>query len=314
MAVLHFDKNELGNLEYSLQRRDAQYEPGRRVHEYDDRLLQYAQVPRTDGLPEGRPGREQLRPSVVGRRNRRPARAVVQSGDSPVSRSLRSPGAQIHHRFHLHARAGHHLPGRRRNSQEGAAVDPLADATADPLHAARRPLADPAPAPAVSGVPRPAYGRPRQHGGRRPELSDRGRSPQPALRRLSVGCTCRSTRPASSSRRRTGTTTSSTARRSPGAIRATRTCSRPAISSSTSPRGRASSSRARPSRSIRRRSTRSSRKSSRDAPIKSTFCRACATRPASSSSATATGPRSWPATRGSGAGAATRSSRCPASR
>ena len=178
MAVLHFDKNELGNLEYSLQREMLSTN---RAGGYMS-----TQVPRTDGLPEGRPGREQLRPSVVGRRNRRPTRAVVQSGDSPVSRSLRSPGAQIHHRFHLHARTGHHLPGRRRNSQEGAAVDPLADATADPLHAARRPLADPAPAPTVSGVPRPAYGRPRQHGGRRPELSDRGRSPQPALRRLSV--------------------------------------------------------------------------------------------------------------------------------
>ncbi|MFQ8805137.1 MAG: glycogen debranching enzyme N-terminal domain-containing protein [Alistipes indistinctus] len=56
MSVLHFDKNELGNLEYSLRREMLSTNRRRRVHEYHDGMLQHAQVPWTGSLPAQRRG------------------------------------------------------------------------------------------------------------------------------------------------------------------------------------------------------------------------------------------------------------------
>ena len=148
-------------------------------------MLQYAQVPRSDGRPD-RQGRPDLRAAVVARRDHRPARSVVQSGYPPFPRRLRTARPQVHHRLRLHADPDDHLPRGRRHPAQGAAVDSQAHAADDPLHAARLAGRHPPAAAALLRLSREGGADPCQHGGQRPLLPRAGRREEPPLRRLSV--------------------------------------------------------------------------------------------------------------------------------
>ena len=184
MSALTFDKSELGNLEYSLQREMLSTD---RIggYEYDDRLLQHPPLSRTDGGPHRRQ-RPDLRPALVARRDRGAARPDVQSGAAPFQGGIRAARPQVYHRFRVYADADDHLPRGRRNPQEGDALDPQADAADDPLHARGRPLRNPAAAAAVPRLPRQACADARQHGGRRTLLPRRKRREVPSLQLVPV--------------------------------------------------------------------------------------------------------------------------------
>ena len=179
MSALTFDKSELGNLEYSLQREMLSTD---RIGGYMSTTIVCCNTRRYHGLmvaPIDDSGRTYVLLSSLDE-------TVVQH-DQTFNLALHRFKGVYEPRGHKYITDFEYTPTRgRRNPQEGDALDPQADAADDPLHARGRPLRNPAAAAAVPRLPRQACADARQHGGRRTLLPRRKRREVPSLQLVPV--------------------------------------------------------------------------------------------------------------------------------
>jgi len=122
MSALTFDKSELGNLEYSLQREMLSTD---RIGGYMSTTIVCCNTRRYHGLmvaPIDDSGRTYVLLSSLDE-IRGAARPDVQSGAAPFQGGIRAARPQVYHRFRVYADADDHLPRGRRNPQEGDALD-----------------------------------------------------------------------------------------------------------------------------------------------------------------------------------------------
>lgn len=165
MSALTFDKSELGNLEYSLQREMLATD---RIGGYMSTTIVCCNTRRYHGLmvaPIDDSDRTYVLLSALDE-------TIIQHDQTfnlalHRFRDLRAARPQVHHRFRVHSDPNDHLSRRRRDPQEGDALDSQAHATDDPLHARRRPFGNAPPAAPVPRLPRQACADACQHGGRR---------------------------------------------------------------------------------------------------------------------------------------------------